>query len=69
MRQGQHGFLLVSYDAQIDGRVSVLLDGGKKGGAVGVPDLSWVEIILRIQQLHTDTDTFRGSPSAADGWV
>lgn len=40
--------LLVSNDAQVDGGVSMLLDGGQQGGAVGVSDFPWVEVILWI---------------------
>ena len=43
--------LLVSDDAEVDGGVSVLLDGGQQGGAVGVSDLPWMEVVLWIQQL------------------
>lgn len=53
--------LLVSDDAQVDGRVPVFLDGGQQGGAVRVPDLPWVEVVLWIQQLHTHTHTRKGT--------
>ena len=43
--------LLVSDDAEVDGGVAVLLDGGQQGGAVGVSDLPWMKVVLWIQQL------------------
>lgn len=52
--------VLVSDDAQVDGGVAVLLDGGQQGGAVGVADLPWMEVVLWVQQLgwaHTGTHT------------
>lgn len=44
--------LLVANDAQVDGGISMLLDGGQQGGAVGVSDFPGVEVILWIQQLQ-----------------
>lgn len=49
--------LLVSNNAQVDGGVSMLLDGGQQGGAIRVSDLPWVQIVLWIQQLHIQTHT------------
>lgn len=49
--------LLVSNNSQIDGGISVFLDGGQQGGSVGISDFSWVEVILWIQQLHTPIHT------------
>lgn len=45
--------VLVTHDAQVDGGVAVLLDGGKQGGAVAVPDLSGMEVIFWVQQLSS----------------
>lgn len=52
--------LLVSNDAQVDGGISVFLDGGQQSGTIGVSDFSWVEVVLWIQQLkvHTHTSEF-----------
>lgn len=44
--------LLVSNDAQVDGGISMFLDGGQQSGAVGVSDFPRVEVVLWIQQLH-----------------
>lgn len=30
----------------------MLLDGGQERGPVGISDLSWVEVILWVQELH-----------------
>lgn len=49
----KEGCWLVSDDAEVDGGVAVLLNGGQQCGSVTVPDLAWVEVILRVQQLHT----------------
>ena len=45
--------VLVSHDAQVDGGVTVLLNGGQQGGAIAVPDLPRVEIIFWVQQLKS----------------
>lgn len=45
-------FLLVSNYSQVDGGISVLLDGGQQRGPVGISDLSGVEVILWVQELH-----------------
>lgn len=45
-------FLLVSNNSEVDGGVSVLLDGGQQRGPVGISNLSWVKVVLRVQQLH-----------------
>lgn len=55
------GILLVSNDAEVDGGVPVLLDGSQKSGAVRVSDLPRMEIILRIQQLKTNTMNPKGA--------
>lgn len=49
--------LLVSDDAQVDGGISVLLDGGQQSGAVGVSDFSRVEVVLWVQQLRASAHT------------
>lgn len=43
--------ILVSHDAQVDGRVTVLLDGGQQGGAIAVPDLPRMEVVFWVKQL------------------
>ena len=43
--------VLVSHDAQVDGGVAVLLNGGQQSGAIAVPDLPRMEVIFWVQQL------------------
>lgn len=45
-------FLLVSNNSKVDGGISVLLDGGQQCGPVRISNLSWVKVILRVQELH-----------------
>lgn len=45
-------FLLVSNNSKVDGGISVLLDGGQQRGPVGISNLSWVKVILWVQELH-----------------
>lgn len=48
---GHWPIILVTHDAQVDGGVAMLLDGGKQCGAVAVPDLSRMKVIFWVQQL------------------
>lgn len=43
--------VLVSHDAQVDGGVAVLLNGGQQSGAIAVPDLPRMEVVFWVQQL------------------
>lgn len=47
----EHEGVLVSHDAQIDSRVTVLLDSSQQGGAIAVPDLPRMEVVFWVQQL------------------
>lgn len=45
-------FLLVSNNSKVDNGISMFLDGGQQCRPVRISNLSWVKVILRIQELH-----------------
>lgn len=45
-------FLLVSNNSKVDGGITMLLDGGQQCGPVRISNLSWVKVILWVQELH-----------------
>lgn len=44
--------LLVSNNSKVDGGISMFLDGGQQCWPVRISNLSWVKVILWIQELH-----------------
>lgn len=46
--------VLVSHDAQVDSGVAVFLNSGQQGGAIAVPDLPRMEVVLWVQQLSEE---------------